>query len=150
MARHWLQLDWVQRSQLNPSGWVWTNQRRAGMRPLRNRGRTCDCLGLRGVTGRDTVKFFGYIRRQRGVNRLLFMSNLDRTSGNEIQYAKGDLGQWGAQEECKIFVVSKNGVNKLPPIMAQLSCPWERKMDSPYPFLAGFYRVFCSRTDHKL
>lgn len=48
--------------------------------------------------------FFRYVKRQRRVNRLLFMSNLDRTSGNGIQYGKGDLGQWGAQEDCKIFV----------------------------------------------
>lgn len=63
------------------------------------------------MTGRDTVEF--------SMNRLLFTSNLDRTSGNEIQYAKGDLSQWANQEDCKIFVVSKNWVNKLPPIMAQ-------------------------------
>lgn len=32
------------------------------------------------------------------------MSNLDRTSGNGIQYGKGDLGRWVAQEDCKNFV----------------------------------------------
>jgi len=44
------------------------------------------------MTDRDTVMFFGYLKRQRGVNRLLFMSNLDKTSSNGIQYGKGDLG----------------------------------------------------------
>lgn len=56
------------------------------------------------MTGRDTVMFFGYMKIQRGVNSLLFMSNLDGTSGNRIQYGKGDLGKWVAQEERKVFV----------------------------------------------
>lgn len=44
------------------------------------------------------------IRECREASRHLSMSNLDRTSGNGIQSGKRDLGQWVAQEDCKIFV----------------------------------------------
>lgn len=44
------------------------------------------------------------IHNCREASRHFFMSNLDRTSGNGIQSGKRDLGQWVAQEDCKIFV----------------------------------------------
>lgn len=44
------------------------------------------------------------IHECREASRHLFMSNVDRTSGNGIQSGKRDLGQWVAQKDCKIFV----------------------------------------------
>lgn len=72
----------------------------SGTSPLRNSKIKWDCL----VLGSDTAMCFGYLERQRGVNTRLFMSSLDRTSGTEVQYGKGDFGQRVAQEDCKIFV----------------------------------------------